>query len=154
VSAELDFSMHAALDSMSRPAGQSSDLPRDVADPRFAAKIWPVNCAAPQWSGTGTYDVPQVFGPKDGHAWVVRRITAATFTAGTVNVYRGLPADNNQVYAFTAAGVFFPGGASLVLLPGDRLTFAAAAGAPVTGPVTISLDAVQLTLDLLPRFLL
>jgi hypothetical protein len=41
-----------------------------------------------------------------------------------------------------------------VLLPGDRLTFAPAAAAPVTGPVTISLDAVQLTVDLLPRFLL
>jgi hypothetical protein len=95
MSAELDFSMHAALDSIaggSRQQQPGGDLARDVADPRFAARVWPVNTAAPQWSGLGTYDVPQAFGPKDGYAWVIRRLTAATFTAGTVNVYRGLPA--------------------------------------------------------------
>jgi hypothetical protein len=118
-----------------------------------AGKIWPVNVQAPQWNGTGTYD-PGVFGPADGWAWAIHRITAATFTAGTVNMYKGQPADNNQLFAFLQAGANWFARTSFILMPKDRLTFAAAAGSPITGPVTISLDATQVALELLPDFLL
>jgi hypothetical protein len=158
MTAGFDFSLHAALDQMSgrRPLpGEPSDTlaDRDTADRAFASRMWPVNTAAPQWNGLGTFDVPQVFGPMPGFAWVVRQVTAGTFTAGTINVYKGLPADSNLRYILTAAGVpWIPGGSSLILLYGDRLTFTPATA--ITGNVTLSVEATQMTSDLLPRFLM
>lgn len=126
-----------------------------LAERRRAGRVWPINVQIPQWNGTGTVDYgAPTLGPPDGMAWAIHRITAATFTAGTVNVYKGLPADNNQLYAFAQAGVWWANRSSFILLPKDRLTFAAASGAPVTGTVTISLDATQIGLEYLSDFLL
>lgn len=165
MTAGIDFSMTAALDLMTgrcRRAGrwpdgdsaETGDLDRDTATRAFASRMWSVNTVAPQWNGAGTYDVPQVFGPMPGYTWCISSVVAATFTAGVVNMYRGLPADNNLKFAFTVPGAYLPGGKGLILHYGDRLTFAAAAGSPVTGPVTISLDMIQMTADLEPRFLM
>jgi hypothetical protein len=165
LTAGIDFSLHGTLDLISgrrpRPldAGSGFGDPldptlgeRDTASRAFASRMWPINTAAPQWNGLGTYDVPQAFGPMPGFVWVVRSVTAATFTAGTIGLYKGLPADNNLRYVFTAAGAFYPGGSGLILVYGDRLTFAPVTA--VTGLVTLSLEATQMTADLLPRFLM
>lgn len=164
MSAGIDFDLHAALNLMSgrsrpRPPGGMLEDPggldeRETASRSFASRMWSVNTTAPQWNGLGTYDVPQVFGPMPGYTWCISSVKAATFTAGTVNMYRGLPADNNLQFAFTVAGVYLPGGKGLILHYGDRLTFAPATGSPITGLVTISLDMIQMTADLEPRFLL
>jgi len=156
LTAGIDFSLHGTLDLISgrgQPPGGGDALgERDTADRAFASRMWPVNTAAPQWSGLGTYDVPQMFGPMPGYAWAIRSVTAATFTAGSVGLYKGLPADCNLRYVFLAAGSFFPGGSGMILLYGDRLTFAPVAA--ITGPVTISVEMIQMTSDLLPRFLM
>lgn len=163
MSAGIDFSLHGTLDLISgrgaraHPCGgelENSLDERETASRAFASRMWSVNTVAPPWNGLGTYDVPQVFGPMPGYTWCISSVVAATFTAGTVNMYRGLPADNNLRFAFTVAGVYLPGGKGLILHYGDRLTFAAATGAPITGLVTISLDMIQMTADLEPRFLL
>lgn len=167
MSAGIDFSMTAALDLMSGrrrrrdwyndgrpPDSADAPLDQDTATRDFASRMWSVNTVAPQWNGLGTYDVPQVFGPMPGYTWAIQSVAAATFTAGIVNMYRGLPADNNLKFAFTVAGVYLPGGKGLILHYGDRLTFAPATGSPITGLVTISLDMIQMTADLEPRFLL
>lgn len=164
MSAGIDFSLHGTLDLITgrrgggwdgrAPDGDPSLDERETASRAFASRMWSVNTVAPQWNGAGTYDVPQVFGPMPGYTWCISSVVAATFTAGIVNMYRGLPADNNLRFAFTVPGAYLPGGKGLILHYGDRLTFAAAAGNPVTGPVTISLDMIQMTADLEPRFLL
>lgn len=162
MTAGIDFSLHGTLDLISgrRPRlaldgdTDPSLSDRDTATRAFASRMWAVNTVAPQWNGLGTYDVPQVFGPMPGYTWCISCIVAATFTAGTVNVYRGLPADCNLKFAFTSAGNFFPGGKGMMLHYGDRLTFAPAAGFPITGPVTLSMDMIQMTADLEPRFLM
>src|SRR5579864_4131630 len=161
MTAGIDFDLHATLDLMSgrrrtRLAIPGTDdtgpLDGDTADRSFASRMWPVNTAAPQWNGLGTYDVPQMFGPMPGYAWAIRSVTAATFTAGSVGLYKGLPADCNLRYVFLAAGSFFPGGSGMILQYGDRLTFAPVAA--ITGNVTISVEMIQMTTDLLPRFLM
>lgn len=159
MSAGLDFSMTAALETMTRRLGAGvisgrkdsaeTGLDGDTATPQFAARMWPFNTVAPQWSGAGTYDVPQVFGPKDGFFWHVITVQAATFTAGSVNMFKGLPADNNLKGVFLSAGVISP--SKMFLLPGDRLTFTSAG---ITGLITLSVDGIQGTLDLLSRYVL
>jgi hypothetical protein len=151
--ADLDLSVFADLGvSIGRLAREMEHTRLEAA--RRSAEIWPINIQMPPWNGAGTFDLGRpTMGPSDGYAWMIHRLTAATFTAGTVNVYKGAPADNNLMFAFTQAGVFYPPRTNFILMPSDKLTFAAAASAPITGTVTISLDATQMTTRHVSEFL-
>lgn len=103
-------------------------------------------------SGAGTLDLPDRLGPKRGYHWAVRYITAASFTAGSVVMYRGAGVmDANIRFTFTSAGIYEPGRASCVVAPGDRLIFVASG---ITGAVTISGEVTEFKSHLLHRFLL
>jgi len=66
----------------------------------------------------------------------IRRITAASFTAGTVNVYKGVADDAHILAVFTSAGsLYFSKGQLGVFRPGDNLIFVAAG---IVGLVTIT----------------
>lgn len=122
----------------------------------LASRLWLVNgITLPAWnpSTTPVFDpAANIAGPNDGYFWAVHRVTAATFTAGSINMYRGQAADQNLLFQFTQAGAFYPPRTNLILKPGDRLTFGQ--GTAVTGLVTLGLDVTQGTLDVLPEFLL
>lgn len=96
-------------------------------------------------------DMPNLMGPRTGQCWEIRRITAATFTGGTVSFYRDSVADTNLVYEFTSAGIALLGGGQLILLPGERLV---AQAASLTGNATISIGVVQVAQPWLPAYLL
>lgn len=151
--AELDLGAFASLSvAIGGLASEMKHARLEAA--RRSSEIWPINIQMPPWNGAGTFDLGRpTMGPSDGYAWMIHRLTAATFTAGTVNVYKGAPADNNLVFAFTQAGVFYPPRTNFILMPSDKLTFAASATAPITGTVTISLDATQMTTRHVSEFL-
>jgi hypothetical protein len=123
----------------------------------LASRLWVVNGVPIGLWNTATS--PGVFdpganttGPNDGYFWAIHRVTAATFTAGSINMYRGQAGDQNLLFQFTQAGAFYPPRTNLILKPGDRLTFAAATA--LTGNVILSMDITQGALDVLPDFLL
>ena len=116
--------------------------------------LWPVPITAPAMvlaGGAGTLNVPDLLGPHDGYYWDVRRITAASFTAGTVTAYLNFVADANQLFTFTQAGTLIFGSGALILSDSDALIFT---GAGITGNVTISGQATNVPSPLLPEYLL
>lgn len=121
-----------------------------------AADIWVQDIPAAAMAltgGAGTIDESNQLGPRDGYAWAVHWVAAAGFTAGTVNLYLGTPdtvANSNLRFAFTQAGVWEPPRTATIILPGNRLVFAASG---ITGNVVISGQVTQMTLRTLPRFL-
>jgi hypothetical protein len=151
IGAEASIDLGVAVDRLTRT------LQAQMAEERArASKLWIVNGVplAP-WnpSTTPVFDpATNAAGPNDGYWWAVHRLTAATFTAGSINVYRGQPADQNLLFQFTQAGAWYPPRSNVILKPGDRLTFTPATA--ITGLVTFGLDVTQGTLDTLPAFLL
>jgi hypothetical protein len=88
----------------------------------------------------GIADYAELLAPRTGYWWFVIQAAAVTFTAGTVNLYRGQAnIDSLLVGAFTSAGYLTYSSTGLPVPPGARLTFAAQA---VTGNVTPSLSTV------------
>src|SRR5215469_2329333 len=73
----------------------------------------------------GTADYPELLAPRRGYWWDVKSITAATFTAGSVNLYAGASSDSTLRYVFTSAGTYAFGTAQLLVPPGQRLIFTA-----------------------------
>ena len=99
-------------------------------------------------SASGTVDYPDVWGPKDGYHWDVRRISAWGFTAGTITIYRN-SASGEQLGVFTSTGSYtFSGNAFLG--PRDRLIFVAAS---ITGNVQIAMTAVEVETAWWPVYL-
>lgn len=148
--AEASIDLGLAVDRLTRT------LQTQMAEERArAGKLWVVNGVPfPPWNpATAPVFDPanNTAGPNDGYFWAVHRLTAATFTAGSINVYRGAPADQNLLFTFTAAGTWYPPRSNVILKPGDRLTFTPATA--ITGLVTFGLDVTQGTLDMLPAFL-
>ena len=118
---------------------------------------WPVEIPAhaiPLTAGAGTLDIPNELGPRDGYFWAIEYVTAAGFTAGTVNTYLGTPdtvAQSNVRFPFAQAGVWEPGRTAAILIPGERLVFVAAG---ITGNVVISGKVTQAPLRFLHRYLI
>lgn len=155
MAAEIDAEAFAYLNA--NVTSLTGMMARDQADRRArASKVWVVNGVPfPPWNPAATpvFDpANNAAGPNDGYFWAVHRLTAATFTAGSINVYRGAPADQNLLFQFTQAGAWYPPRSNVILKPGDRLTFTAATA--ITGLVTLGLDVTQGSLDMLPAFLL
>jgi hypothetical protein len=94
----------------------------------------------PITTSSGLADYAELLSPRMGYWWFVIQAAAVTFTAGTVNLYRGQAnLDSLLVGAFTAAGYLTYSSTGLPVPPGSRLIFAAQA---VTGNVTPSLSTV------------
>jgi hypothetical protein len=91
-------------------------------------------------TSTGIADYPELLSPRSGYWWFVIQATAVTFTAGTVNLYRGQSnIDSLLVGAFPGAGYLTYSSTGLPVPPGSRLIFTAET---VTGSVTPSLSTV------------
>jgi hypothetical protein len=103
---------------------------------------WPLPLAG---SGVIDWQIPQ-----DGWIWDIRRLTVASFTAGTVTVYKNGQTDANVVCVFTSAGSFFFNPNTLCLRPHDHLYFVATG---IVGSVTPSVAAVKVRRDLWARYL-
>lgn len=102
--------------------------------------------------GNGTIDQPSLLSPNDGYMWDLRRLTAASFTAGTVTVSRqGAGVDATILFVFTSAGSWFPGSGNVMLNGNDRLVFAAAG---IVGTVTISGSVINIRQDYIGDYLL
>jgi hypothetical protein len=103
-------------------------------------------------AGSGTINQPVTMAPNDGYYWDVRKLTAASFSAGTVTVYSSVGvSDATEEFVFTSAGVWSPGSGNLIIGPADQLLFVAAG---ITGNVTISGRAIQVRADYLADYLL
>ena len=105
----------------------------------------------PITTSTGTADYPELLAPRAGYWWDVKSITAATFTAGTVNLYAGGSSDSTLRYVFTSAGTYAFGTAQLLVPPGQRLIFTAVS---TTGNVTPSLTVIEVAAWALPAYLM
>lgn len=102
------------------------------------------------------------WGPNDGYAWAVQRVTVAGFGATTdlVTAYRGNSVTDvqpqNALFTFSVATVgavatWHPGGKGLVLKGGEGMVF----GGTFTGTAgAINVDVVHMELDKLPCYLL
>jgi hypothetical protein len=118
---------------------------------RFATALHTIDVVCPPiTAATSTLDVIDLMGPRQGKVWDIRRISVATFTGGTVTVYKGAAADMNQQFTFLQAGNWGPD--FLMLQPGDRLVMVS--NAAFTGSATVSFSGVELDSWLLPDYLL
>jgi hypothetical protein len=102
-------------------------------------------------AGAGTLDVHQALGVRDGFALDVKLLVAASFTAGSVSVFRQGAADMNQRGFFPSAGTLTYGGQSLMVMPGERLVLTATG---ITGNVTVSGDVILVRQDYVGEYLL
>lgn len=122
---------------------------------QLAADITPFNIQLPQLPLSGgagnSSGFRQLLRPSDGYAWDVKLITAASFTAGTVSVYRGSQADNNLRFVWTVAGTYTFGTAQFLIRAGEHMLFTATG---ITGSVSISFDGIQVASPLLAEYLL
>jgi hypothetical protein len=106
----------------------------------------------PLTGGAGQLDTggAGLSGPMRGYYWDVKRLVAASFTAGTVTAYINLVQDANIFAVWPSAGLYTFGRGEGLLTPQDRLIFTASS---ITGLVTISGAAIQFGEKLLPYFL-
>lgn len=117
----------------------------------LSAAIYPFEIPVTSLAASGTLDQPVHFGPRDGYAWDLRRLTAASFTAGTVAVYRNQAADANQLFTFTSAGTWWIASGQVILRSTERLVLVAAG---ITGSVTVSGSAIMVAEPWLAEYLL
>lgn len=101
-------------------------------------------------SSAGTLQQKDLYGPKTGYWWDLRRLSVYGFTAGTVTVFKN-SAQSNPVHVFTAAGDQ-PWSAAVLMAPEDQLLFVAAG---ITGgPITIEGQAIEVETSWLPVYLM
>jgi len=117
----------------------------------LSAAIFPFDFAPTAIAGPGTIDSPMVLGARDGFCMDITILVAAGFTAGSVSVYKGGVADHLLRGVFSSAGTLKFGGASLLLMPGERLLFV---GTGITGNLTISGSAIMVAHSFLAEYLL
>lgn len=141
--------LHAKIDRMEARQSRKDKL-ADLM--RYVAPV-PVTCPAiPLAAGAGTItNMPDTLGPHDGFVWFIIQFTAASFSAGTVTVYRNFINDPNQMFTFTQAGTFYFGATQCYLGDSDMLAFSAAG---ITGNVTLSGWAINVPTPLVPDYLL
>jgi hypothetical protein len=127
---------------------QHTDLYRRA---RLRNNIFPFDINPGLITGSGTFDQPMVLGPREGFAWDVELLVAASFTAGTVTVYKQGIADHNIRGVFPSAGTLRYSGASLFLRAPERLLIV---GTGITGNVTISGSAIMVAEEFVGEYLL
>ncbi len=139
--------MAAALEAQARQQDELNHLiyPLDI-----PPVPWPVVAGVTQ----ANLDQPELFGPKLGTTWDIRRLVLTAAAAGTVNVCRNSPFGDILVpFTVTAAGTqttFIPTKA-LLLRGGERLVFVASGTNIATsiGVGGMSIDTSILGLHLL-----
>lgn len=99
-------------------------------------------------AGAGTYDQPDVMGPKDPYWWDLRRFAAWGFTAGTVALFKN--GTFNQIGSLAAPGNI-TWGLQELLAPRDRLVVVASG---ITGSVTFEVRAMEVETQWLPEYAL
>jgi len=106
-------------------------------------------------AGTNILDMPELLAPRTGYWWDVKTVVAATFTAGSVNVYLGgsgaAPQDSQLALVFPSAGAYQMGTGQLLVPPGERLIFKTVG---TTGNTTPWLTAIEVADWALPAYLL
>lgn len=90
--------------------------------------------------------------PREGFAWMVRRITVWGLTAGptpdVANLYRNVNALYPPVWQFNGNNFAYTfGKAELVLLPGEWLSLVSSGTIAAAGQVTISGDVEEITAE-------
>jgi hypothetical protein len=100
-------------------------------------------------AGAGSINQPDLLGPHDGYEWDVKRLVAASFTAGTVNAYRNYQADANLIATWSTPGTW-SFNKQLWLNGSDAILFTATG---IVGQVTVSGEAVQVPSLLVPDYL-
>ena len=103
--------------------------------------VHPVQLAPQALPAAGVVDDPDRMGPRAGWAWHIAFINATA----AVTVFRD-STRNPPLFAFPGPGMWEP--RQLILLPGQRLVYQAAAA------VTILAEASEISLDWLPSYLL
>ena len=109
----------------------------------------PITGVIPLSAGAGTLDQPDMYGPRDGYWWDVRRITVDGFTAGTVAVYRN-NVNTAKIANFTQAGEWTWSG-QMMLRMRERLLFVATG---ITGSVQVDGDAFAISAQVLADYLM
>lgn len=103
-------------------------------------------------TAAGKADYPELLSPRTGYWWDVRLVACATFSSGSVNLYRNNADDYDIVGAFTSAGWITYASGQLLLNWNQRLIFAAQT---ITGNATPSIASViEVRADVLPAYLL
>jgi hypothetical protein len=100
---------------------------------------------------SGTLNNPNLYSPNEGYYWDIRKLTAATFTSGSVAVYKNAANDANAEVVFSSAGTYWFGSGQLILNSNDFLLFV---GTGLVGNVTISGRAISVRADYLADYLL
>lgn len=102
-----------------------------------------------------TISYGDLMGPMTGKVWDIRSITCATFTGGTVSLYRAQSSagatDTQLKYVFQQAGTLWFARAQFLLQGNDQ--FILTASSSLTGSVTPSFEATEMDIDLLPDYL-
>lgn len=101
--------------------------------------------------GAGTADINQALGVRDGFAVDFKRFTFASFTAGTVALYKQGVADMDLIQGGFTAGTLYGGSQDLLLQPSERWLVVATG---ITGNVTISGSGIMIRQDFLAEYLL
>lgn len=131
------------------------NIHRAVAGPAMPRVPWeachpaPITGQVPIVSGAGTLQQKDLYGPKTGYWWDLRRLSVYGFTAGTVSVYKN-NSFSNPVHVFTAAADQ-TWSAALLMGPEDQLIFVAAG---ITGAVTVEGQAIEVDTSWLPVYLM
>ena len=97
-----------------------------------------------------TLDKGDIMGPRTGKVWDVTWMSCATFTAGTIAVYKDGAVDSNKRFVFTQAGVWEP--SQFLLQRGQRMILVSDSN--FAGTAQISFAAVEFDEWLLPDYLL
>ena len=122
--AHLSLSMGRVADLLETRQRQQDQLNQLIYPLDIPPVPWPINAGTVQT----VLDQPELFGPKLGTTWDIRRIVLTASAAGSVNVCRNSPLGDILVpFTITAAGTqttFIPTKA-LLLRGGERLVFVA-----------------------------
>lgn len=147
--AGIGLGLAGGLSSASPPAAER----KPNADQQRARKdvLWEDVHVAPivgALGANGTLDQPDMYGPKEGYWWDLRRLTVSGFTAGTVDVYRNT-VNGVVLYSFSAAGEK-TWSKQQFLGPRDRLIFVVSG---LTGSVQIDGQAMEVSAQYMPVYL-
>ena len=118
---------------------------------RFATSLHMVNVPALQIDAASkTLDMADLLGPRTGKMWDITWMSCATFTGGTVSVWKNAAQDTNLRFNFVQAGVWEP--SQFLLGRGDRMLIGS--NSAFTGTANIAFEAVEFDEWLLPDYLL
>lgn len=109
----------------------------------------PIIGAIPITAGAGTFDQPDMYGPKDPYWWDLRDLSLWGWTAGTVTVFKN--STSGSVLALTTTPGDFTWSAQKILGPRDRLIFVATG---ITGSVQFEGQAIEVETSWLPEYLM